>query len=116
LKENQVIANWYEDKNDYIASHADCQKCMIDDAKISIISLYPNNDITNFRFLEIKPKQTTNSLADIFKIRLDHGSIITMCGTTQDEFVHGVSKTNLDVLPRISLSFRQMINKPLRDN
>lgn len=26
---NQVIVNWYEDENDYIAPHSDCQIGMI---------------------------------------------------------------------------------------
>jgi alkylated DNA repair dioxygenase AlkB len=107
-KYNQVIANWYEDNYDYIAFHSDCQKNMIDDAKISIISLYPSTG--DYRSLKLKPKSNNiDSLREEFTINLHHGTIITMCGTTQDEFRHGIMKENKECSNRISLSFRQMI-------
>ncbi len=108
-KYNQVIANWYEDSNDYIAPHADCTKCMIPDAKISIVSIYPTENPSSYRYLTIVPKLDKYSSSSIKKIRLDHGLIITMCGTTQKEFLHSVDKVNHPVSKRISLSFRQMI-------
>ncbi len=108
-KYNQVIANWYEDSNDYIAPHADCTKCMIPDAKISIVSIYPTEDPSSYRYLTVVPKYGKYSEKSIKKIRLDHGSIVTMCGTTQKEFLHSVDKSDVPISRRISLSFRQMI-------
>lgn len=116
---NQVIVNWYENENDYIAPHADCQRGMIKNSKIAILTLneffIENNDSENIRYLEIIPKKYQSDdkpLADIFKIKLDHESIITMCGTIQDNFLHGIKKENKKIGKRISLSFRQMeINK-----
>ncbi len=108
-KYNQVIANWYEDSNDYIAPHADCTKCMISDAKISIVSIYPTEDPSSYRYLTVVPKYGKYSEKSIKKIRLDHGSIVTMCGTTQKEFLHSVDKSDVPISRRISLSFRQMI-------
>jgi alkylated DNA repair dioxygenase AlkB len=105
-KYNQVIANWYENNYDYIALHSDCQRGMIDDAKISILSLYGSDD--KYRSLKIKPKSKTNSLEKEFVINMHHGTIITMCGTTQDEFRHGIMKEEKDCGNRLSLSFRQM--------
>lgn len=107
-KYNQVIANWYEGSNDYIAYHADCVKGMIPDAKIAILSLYPDTNPSKTRYLQIKPKNKVSALVDILTIRLDHGQIITMCNKTQDYFVHGILKDDKEVNPRISLSFRQM--------
>lgn len=107
-KYNQVIANWYEDGNDYIAPHSDCQKNMINDYIISILSLYPKKDEKDYRYLELTPKNHTITKYNSFKIRMDHGMIISMCGNTQDEFRHGIKKVTYDVMPRISLSFRQM--------
>ena len=111
-KYNQIIVNWYENENDYIAPHADCQKGMIENSKIAILTL---NEcfIENIRYLEITPKykkyQYDNEpLANMFKIKLDHGSIITMCGTIQDNFLHEIKKENKKIGKRISLSFRQM--------
>ncbi len=106
-KYNQVIANWYTDHNDFIAPHSDCQKCMIPDASISIVSIYPRYEPEKFRYLNIIPKKSSKK--SIIKIRLDHGSIITMGGTIQEEFLHGIDKCDNEVLQRISLSFRQMI-------
>ena len=116
-KYNQVIVNWYENENDYIAPHADCQRGMIENSKIAILTLnecvIENNNSENTRYLEITPKyikyQSDNKpLADIFKIKLEHGSIITMCGMTQDNFLHQIKKENKKIGKRISLSFRQM--------
>ena len=109
---NQVIANWYENKSDYIAPHSDCVRGMIPNPKISIISFYSNGKPYNYRFLEIKPKYEKNSscpLARTFKIRLTHGSVVTMCGQTQNLFTHGIAQTENPVCERISLSFRQMV-------
>jgi alkylated DNA repair dioxygenase AlkB len=108
-KYNQVIANWYEDSNDYIAPHADCTKCMIPGAKISIVSIYPTEDPSSYRYLTVVPKYGKYSEKSIKKIRLDHGTIVTMCGTTQKEFLHSVDKCDVPISRRISLSFRQMI-------
>lgn len=105
---NQVIANWYEDKYDYIASHSDCVRGMILNHKIAIMSFYENLEPNNFRYLELQPKNKTDSLVEKFKIRLSHGSIVTMCGDTQQLFSHGIPQSENDVCSRISLSFRQM--------
>ena len=118
-KYNQVIVNWYENENDYIAPHADCQRGMVENSKIAILTLnecfIENNNSENLRYLEITPKyikyQSDNKpLADIFEIKLEHGSIITMCGTIQDNFLHGIKKENKKIGKRISVSFRQMNN------
>ena len=68
-----------------------------------------NNNPENFRFLRIKPKLNVDSIAEVFNIRLEHGTIITMCGDMQNNFTHGIEKENKNVSKRISLSFRQMI-------
>ena len=78
--------------------------------KIALLSLYPDSNPDNFRYLQIKPKSSdVDSCVDVLNIRLDHGSIITMCGQTQENFTHGIEKTNANVSSRISLSFRQMV-------
>lgn len=111
-KYNQVIANWYEDKDDYIAYHSDCVYNMIPNAKISLLSFYDCDKINedNIRRLIIKPKPSTKSLYDNFEIILKHGMIITLEGTTNAEYRHGIKKEPIYKLPRISLSFRQMNN------
>ena len=81
---------------------------MIENAKILIISFYPDSDKNNFRFMNIIPKPNTQSLADKFKIRLNQGMMMTMCGKIQDEFLHGIARCTKKVSQRISISFRQM--------
>lgn len=103
-KYNQMIANWYQDKNDYIAQHSDCQRGMIENAKITILSLYPENCTNNARKLILKSKKTNKE----YHIELLHGSLVSMCGTTQSEFTHGIAKCKENMPQRISLSFRQM--------
>lgn len=78
---------------------------MIPDAKVAILSLY---DQDTYRILELTPKVGTRALADKFVITLNHGSIVTMCGTTQDEFVYGIPKHQMECGRRISVSFREM--------
>lgn len=96
-KYNQFIANWYKDKNDGIFKHSDCQKGMIDNYKITILSLYPKNDCNDFRIFSLKSKLNEKE----YNIRLDHRLIISMCGTTQNEFIHGINKSLTEVLPSL---------------
>ena len=104
-KYNQVIVNWYENGDDYIALHSDCTKSMIPNAKIAIISLYENSN-SEPRYMLFTPKKINETK---YKIRLDNETILTMCGKCQKEFQHGINKTNHNVGKRISLSFRQML-------
>ena len=108
---NQVICNWYEDQNDYIAPHSDCTRDMITNGKIAIISIYENPNTSDTRIFDIIPKHNTNALFDKISIHMYHGTIITMCGTTQNDFMHGIAKDIDEKGKRISLSFRQMIDK-----
>ena len=104
-KYNQVICNWYENGKDYIASHSDCQRGMISNASVAILSLYDTDEV---RTLELIPKAGTRSVADKFTVKLIHGSIVTMCGTTNNEFIHGIPKHETECGRRMSVSFRQM--------
>lgn len=101
-KYNQVIVNWYADQNDYIALHSDCQKEMICNYEIAIISLYANPE--EYRTIVFENKKT----GDRQLFNLPHGSIIKMGGHTQDEFRHGILRTETEQCARISLSFRQI--------
>lgn len=81
---------------------------MIHNADISLLSLYPNLNDRNARELHVTPKQGTVSVFDKFVVMLSHGCVVTMCGTTQNEYTHGIPKAQQQVTPRISLSFRKM--------
>ena len=95
--------------NDYIAQHSDYQKEMINNAKISIISLYEKDDEEDYRTMNITAKKSSlTNISDVFEINMYNGMILTMCGTTQDEFTHGIYKEEDECCKRISISFRQM--------
>jgi alkylated DNA repair dioxygenase AlkB len=106
---NQMIANWYQDGNDFIAQHSDCTREMIDNGKIAIISLYRDASCDNARVFNIEPRDGYEGLFDKVSIHMYHGTIITMCGTTQKEFTHGISSEFSHKCERLSLSFRQMM-------
>jgi alkylated DNA repair dioxygenase AlkB len=104
-KYNHVMANWYENKDDYISYHSDCEIGVVDDGEVSIISLYRG---PKCRTLSIIPKnKSVDFCHDTVEIVMRHGSIVTMCGDMQKKFKHGIKKESDEVEPRISLSFRQ---------
>lgn len=107
-KYNQVIVNWYQNNEDYIALHSDCTRGMLPDGKISIVTLYPSEE-SKSRILDIVPKAGVKSEYEKLSIYLQHGMIVTMCGKMQDEFKHGIQKEDEHRDARISISFRQMI-------
>lgn len=100
---NQVVINWYEKENDYIALHSDWNDGMIDNYNIGVMSLYGINDkIRNF---EIVNKKTNEKII----IELTNGIFIQMCGDFQNEFRHRVPKiSDNDIISkRVGISFRQ---------
>lgn len=113
FKYNQVIVNWFEDGNNYIPNHVDCNKSMVDNYKIMMLTLNKTGDnkMKKYRKIVIKSrgKYQQNCLYDKLCIILKHGMLLEMCGLTNKYFRHGIPKIideNID--PRISLSFRQI--------
>jgi alkylated DNA repair dioxygenase AlkB len=110
-KYNQVVANWYPSEEESIAFHSDCEVGMIPNAKVALLSLYNDNEAhrEEYRILSIIPKNgEVKTTYKQFNIVLRHGIIVTMCGTTQKEFKHGIEKSQTKTMPRIGLSFRQI--------
>ncbi len=110
-KYNQVIVNWYANGKDYIAPHSDCEKGMVPNTGIAIITLSENETFP--RELVITPKRLKNEINDNLysrvKIKLKQGCIVTMHGETQKYFRHGVPKALDNTTSRISLTFRKFI-------
>lgn len=100
---NQVVVNWYKKENDYIALHSDWIDGMVDNYNIGIMSLYGEGD--KIRYLDIINKETDEE----YKIELNNGELIQMCGDFQNEFRHRVPKiSDNDIISkRVSISFRQ---------
>jgi alkylated DNA repair dioxygenase AlkB len=105
---NQVVINWYQDENDYIEYHSDCEIGMIPGAEIGVLSLY--SDLNDQRVFGLLAKPTTCTGFSKINIIATHGTVISMCGDTQKHFNHGVERiqgSGHKFGPRISISFRQ---------
>ena len=106
---NQVIINWYNSE-DYIDFHRDCQRKLLKDVPIIVITLMSN--VESFREFEIIPYEKNSEIViplySNIKIITKNGSMIKMCGDIQTEFRHGMkaSEINNDDYRRISMSFR----------
>lgn len=99
---NQVVINWY-DTNDYIEFHKDCQRKMIKDVPILILTISEDkNRLRNFEIIKYDDNPNENSK---FKIPLNNGLLLKMCGNFQSEFKHGIRQDNT-LGRRISVSFR----------
>lgn len=99
---NQVVVNWYADGIDYTPLHADCETGMVPDAEIAALTLGDSN----------RPFVMRNKTAgSYFKLveMCPHGTILTMFGSTQAEFRHGVPQQSECERSRISVTFRKFV-------
>ena len=108
---NNVVINWYNPE-DYIDLHRDCQRMLKKDVPIIIVTLMCERDV--YRELDIIPYEKNDksviALNSNVKVEMRNGSMIKMCGKTQDEFRHGMkaSESNEKNMRRISISFRAL--------
>jgi alkylated DNA repair dioxygenase AlkB len=110
-KFNQVIANWYDDNNDFIDMHSDCTRNMALNYNvcISTLSLYDTNNNDNARLFVLEPNKGVQSNYKKIVIPLYHGYIISLYKDAITNFKHGIPPTDETKGRRISLSFRTMI-------
>jgi alkylated DNA repair dioxygenase AlkB len=96
---NQVTINWFDNPEDFIPKHIDCQKQLIENSDILILSLGSDRQMV---FL---PK----GLLKTFEITVKHGDIIVLKNQTgKNLHSHGIKSTDdLKNYKRISLSFRK---------
>lgn len=78
--------------------HSDAEKDLIANGAIAALSLGGE------RKFSFKHKKTGKSVS----LNLEHGSLLIMKGTTQQNWLHSLPKTKKDREPRVSLTFRQM--------
>jgi alkylated DNA repair dioxygenase AlkB len=97
---NQLVVNWYENGNDFISSHTDCEDGFIDDAKISIITI--NEDDKQSRKLIIKKNEIIVNTID-----MKNGMIVEFHGNANKDYRHGIEKDDSIMTSRISFTFRQ---------
>jgi hypothetical protein len=104
---NQVVINWYGPDN-YIPMHHDCESKMVQNHTISMININEpmespiQSPVRTFKLMALKNAKTV--LYKTVNIVLRDGVLITMCGDTQSQYLHGVRKGQAS---RISVSFRQ---------
>ena len=103
---NQVVVNYYENENDSIDYHRDWSYGMVKDYEISILNLNVRyNRYTKLRMFKIQNIKS----GEEFSIELQNGLIITMGGTFQDNFRHGIPKISDSNIynSRFGITFRQ---------
>ncbi len=103
---NQVVVNYYENENDSIDYHRDWTYGMAIDYEISILNLNVRyNRYTKLRMFKIQNIKS----GEEFSIELQNGLIITMGGTFQDNFRHGIPKISDSNIynSRFGITFRQ---------
>lgn len=93
---NSLLLNYYRDGRDSIGFHADDEPELGADPVIGSISLGAER-----RFVLKHPAS-----GETVALRLPHGSLLVMGGTSQHHWRHGVPKTRRPVGPRINLTFR----------
>ena len=99
-KFNIVLANLYRDGEDSMGWHSDDEKELGTKPAIASVSFGAE------RIFHLKHK-THKSLKH--KIRLQHGSLLIMKGSTQEFWKHQLPKTKKKIAPRINLTFREIV-------
>lgn len=100
---NAVLLNLYRNGKDGVAWHSDRTDKSQSDPVIASVSF---GETRLFR-LRHKYRKDIGQV----EIPLCHGSFLLMAGTTNSFWQHQVPKTAKDILPRINLTFRQVIRK-----
>ena len=95
---NSLLLNRYRDGNDSIGMHADDEPELGENPTVATLSLGAER---TFVLRHAAAKETV-------KVRLPHGSLLVMAGTTQTHWRHGVPKTAEAVGERVSLTFRRI--------
>ena len=95
---NSCLLNLYHSGEEGMAWHSDDEKELQKDSTIASLSFGAD------RKFAFKHRQTKERI-DLW---LEHGSLLTMKGTTQTHWVHRLPPTKKVKLPRVNLTFRQM--------
>jgi len=98
-KFNSCLLNLYHDGNEGLAWHSDDEKVLRRNGTIASLSFGAER---KFSLKHTKTKQTIS-------IVLEHGSLLVMKDETQVYWLHSLPKTKKIVMPRINLTFREII-------
>lgn len=108
IKFNSCLLNYYRNKNEYISFHAD-KEVSEPDCTVVTISLGSSR-----KFL-LQRKIAGKLAGPVIEIMLNDGDELIMWGETQKKWQHSIpkyKKSDGDVGPRISLTFRRLVQKP----
>ena len=98
-KFNSCLLNLYHDGNEGLAWHSDDEKVLRRNGSIASLSFGAE------RKFSLKHKKTKQTISII----LEHGSLLVMKDETQVYWLHSLPKTKKIVMPRINLTFREII-------
>lgn len=105
---NSTQINYYRNQDDMIPQHRDHLKTFGENPSIAILSLGSER---NMKFERIDPCSENIRIMKEendknINIKLEHGSMIIMAGTTQKYFSHGIPREYEEYGKRYSLTFR----------
>ena len=98
---NACLLNLYHNGNEAMGWHSDNEVEIMPNSSIASISLGAER---KFSFKNKTTKETNTIL-------LENGSLLEMKGELQNHWLHSLPKSTKIILPRINLTFRQMIIK-----
>ena len=101
---NHVLINRYRDGSDSMGLHADDEPELGSDPIVATLSLGATR-----RFV-LKPRRAR--LGPGRSLDVEHGALLTMGGTCQRHYVHGVPRQPGAAGERISLTFRRLLRAP----
>ncbi|WOG29269.1 alpha-ketoglutarate-dependent dioxygenase AlkB family protein [Endozoicomonas sp. 8E] len=103
---NSVLLNLYRDGNDSNGWHSDDETELGEHPVIASLSLGQE------RRFRLKHKEARSRGIQPLSLDLPSGSLLVMSGSTQRCWQHCLPKTSRTVLPRINLTFRNVIHGP----
>ena len=102
LRFNAVLLNLYRNGSDSVAWHSDKEHRIGNNPNIASLTF---GQTRPFRF-----RHKTDKLLPQLEIPLHHGTLLLISGTTNTFWEHHIPKSAKTMLPRINLTFRQVIN------
>ncbi|WP_257279873.1 alpha-ketoglutarate-dependent dioxygenase AlkB [Endozoicomonas sp. ISHI1] len=103
---NTVLLNLYRDGNDSNGWHSD------DEAELGEHPVIASMSLGQERRFRLKHKEGKSRGISPLSINLSPGSLLVMSGSTQRYWQHCIPKTSGTVLPRINLTFRNVMHGP----
>lgn len=101
---NSVLLNYYRHGQDSMGWHSDNEKSLGSEPIIASVS------VGDRRRFSLRPiPSTTPRVKDNRHIVLEPGSLLVMAGSLQHHWQHSLAKTKKSQLPRINLTFRNVI-------